>query len=541
MLLAALLFALFPAVPQGTETCIEQVTSLPLFGERPVAVGDELYILGTLNSGVWRIARAQGDGWDLLPGVFDGELFSLAETALGLVAAGDFQSVDGAPAAGVAVQAGGTWLPLGAGFDPPYSVRALEVQAGELFAAGEFASSAGAPLSNIARWDGTFWRTLGGGLNAPATSIASFNGLLFVGGSFTSAGGQALTNVAAWNGTAFEAGANGSVPPVFDFALSQPPQQQLLAAAGGVYELDGGTWRQLGLLEGFTSISARAVGFADGVPVASGPWLTFCLSQGYTPCAALGRYDGTSWSLQFFDEFGPDIDELAIADTGAGALLSGLCLPNGECSILRMGDQTILSGTSPVASAWYEDRVVELDLGCLDPALGGNVRIDGAASYPVQFPVGELPNFVLPAEALLPGHHALVFEQGTEVTEPRTYTVLPRLTALSFQLFGPSVQFDVVAATDQGSVVYLYSSVLQDTSVPFAGVFGFLGLDLASLKVIGIKELAGGVFKPPGGPTLTVTYPAGTIPPGTSVRVQALVIEAPDLAALTNVEQLELL
>jgi hypothetical protein len=160
------------------------------------------------------VARWDGGNWSLLTNPWDaGEsVLALAVGNLGsgsaLYAGGDFVSVGGVWANGIAQWNGSAWSPLGSGmnyvWEPP--VQALTIlddgTGPALYAGGTFSTAGGAAASNIARWDGTQWAALGSGVNAAVFALAPYdhgNGpALFAGGSFTSAGGAPSNHIAEW-------------------------------------------------------------------------------------------------------------------------------------------------------------------------------------------------------------------------------------------------------------------------------------------------------------------------------------------------------
>ncbi len=139
-----------------------------------------------------------------------------------LVASGEFDSINGQPAANLARFDGVSWSPM-----PGLAqVATLVVLAnGDLLAGGQFDFAVGNPqvLNSIARWNGTGWSPIGGGVTYTLAithpgivySLQELpDGDLLVGGYFDHAGGTALSWLARWNGSSwssFGSGPNGSV------------------------------------------------------------------------------------------------------------------------------------------------------------------------------------------------------------------------------------------------------------------------------------------------------------------------------------------
>ncbi|MFY9340886.1 MAG: hypothetical protein WAT39_00260, partial [Planctomycetota bacterium] len=140
-----------------------------------------------------------GSAWvDLAGGGYtDGAVQSLAVTAAGaVVAAGEFQLLDGAVCDGLGHWDGTAWSTFGfAG--RAYSL--LPLANGDLVVGGSFGLSTPAGLAvNVARWDGTDWWPLGGGLNDAVRCLApAANGDVLAAGDF---GTGAFGRVARWDG-----------------------------------------------------------------------------------------------------------------------------------------------------------------------------------------------------------------------------------------------------------------------------------------------------------------------------------------------------
>lgn len=160
-----------------------------------------------------------------------------------LVAGGWFSVAGGATALNIARWDGGTWSPLGSGFN--IFVNALTVlPSGDLIAGGAFGNAGAVVASRVARWDGNVWSPLGAGVSVPMIGVqdrvwavmAMPDGTVVVGGEFATAGGAPALGVARWNGSTwstFGSGLNGSPE---DFALMPNGQ---LAMVGG-FSVAGG-------------------------------------------------------------------------------------------------------------------------------------------------------------------------------------------------------------------------------------------------------------------------------------------------------------
>lgn len=85
------------------------------------------------------------------------------------------------------------------------TVRALDIQRGNLFIGGSFANiSTDTDMSYIAEFDGTTFTALGTGMDAAVYSVLCHSdGSVYAGGAFTTASGTAMARVAQWTGTAW--------------------------------------------------------------------------------------------------------------------------------------------------------------------------------------------------------------------------------------------------------------------------------------------------------------------------------------------------
>ncbi|HEX6943543.1 MAG TPA: hypothetical protein VF128_11490 [Gemmatimonadaceae bacterium] len=136
---------------------------------------------------------------------------------------------------GVVQWDGTTWQQLGGpgglGGLPGY-VYALTNYNGELIAGGNFASIGGVLANGIARWNGSAWSPLGTGTTGSVNAMAIFSGLLYIGGTFTNVGGVAVGNMAAWNGSTWlsTAAFNGTIEALGVRTGLSITQSQLFAA-----------------------------------------------------------------------------------------------------------------------------------------------------------------------------------------------------------------------------------------------------------------------------------------------------------------------
>jgi hypothetical protein len=174
------------------------------------------------NTATWsKIGNGTGPRRESFPGT----IYALAVAGNSLYVGGDFDTIDGVKAEGIARYNLSTnqWSPLGRGVgysdddtDPDYPlqrgiVRAITVAAdGKVYVGGEFSHAGNANnvlVNSVAAWNpsSSQWSALGGGLlddfDFPATAYAlTVSGnTVYVGGDFTRAGGQNIGLIARWN------------------------------------------------------------------------------------------------------------------------------------------------------------------------------------------------------------------------------------------------------------------------------------------------------------------------------------------------------
>jgi trimeric autotransporter adhesin len=172
-----------------------------------------------------RIARWDGTAWSEVGGGLDANSFvydlqvydedGAGPKAAALFVAGSFETAGGQAIPTLARWDGQSWSAVG--FAPDGGVIALCLYdpdgAGPkgtlLCAGGQFASIGGVPASGVATWDGSKWSALGKGLIGSVESLCVVDHggapVLVTGGSITKAGDTPVKNVASWNGSGWSA------------------------------------------------------------------------------------------------------------------------------------------------------------------------------------------------------------------------------------------------------------------------------------------------------------------------------------------------
>lgn len=182
-----------------------------------------------------------GTSWSTI-GSSDGEVDALIEWGGKLIAAGDFTTIDGVPAHGIASWDGSSWSAMGAGF-PSQHVRALEAFGDTLHAAGDLPG-----FGHVARWDGEQWTALG--LAAPGPVSAMHAG---IDGLYVCAHAESVASILRWEGNEwFDTGASGEGSVLGDRIA------RLLATFGDPPTLQGFNGEQWTPLKGSLAFEASA-------------------------------------------------------------------------------------------------------------------------------------------------------------------------------------------------------------------------------------------------------------------------------------------
>ena len=239
-----------------------------------------------------------------------GSVKAIVVSGSNLYAGGAFAKAGSVLTSGIARWNGASWSALPVGGNGAQSqfqfvratVNALALSGSTLYAGGDFASISGVPASGVAAWNGTTWRAFGAGISVgggrAVQALAVFAGKLFAGGTFTDAGGQA--GIAQWNGSAWSAVGAGLTGSVNAFAVS-PGGVVVGGLFGGsgttmlnsIGMWTGGAWTGFGLGAssgpGSGYLTTLAAGgrdlYAGGVFSTAGP----------TPVSNLAHFNGSRW------------------------------------------------------------------------------------------------------------------------------------------------------------------------------------------------------------------------------------------------------
>jgi hypothetical protein len=172
------------------------------FDSRLLAGGDFTSIAGVAADG---IAAWDGITWQPLPPIGGSvQTFAIYENTLyAALYRRSGQQIDGA----VMRWTGSVWEVVGAAFNAP--VYALCVHDGSLIAAGAFTEVGGLTANRVARLSGSAWEAVGGGVNSYVTAMGSHGGDLIASGAFNSAEGEPAVFIARWDGVRWQSMAEG--------------------------------------------------------------------------------------------------------------------------------------------------------------------------------------------------------------------------------------------------------------------------------------------------------------------------------------------
>ncbi len=328
------------------------------------------------------IARWNGTSWQALGNgtqstyidVFAG-VNALAETATGVVAAGQFDVAGGVPAFKVAQWNGTAWSAMGGGIEQlgplgaPSSVFALQRTAsGELFAAGNFTSIGGRDGIGLARWNGSNWTPLRAvGIGGATTALhRTPAGDVYLGGSFRDIDGVACNGIARRVGTGWQPLGSGiadpfGTGPVVSLIRSLPSGEVVVGgvfpSAGGVPAAglavwNGTSWGTLGsglanTVGGFPAVQALHVAVNGELYVAG----SFDLAGG-VPVEGVARWDGSQWSAVAAGLGAASLSAVTTAPTGevyvAGNFITGFFQTSQIVVVSGATSSTIATPDGPV-------------------------------------------------------------------------------------------------------------------------------------------------------------------------------------------------
>ena len=303
-----------------------------------------------------RVARWDGSSWMGIGGVgLDGFVHALAvsdhDGEPALYVGGEFTTVGGTAATGIARWDGASWSPLGDGLSSSYpagtggietvlAVTTWDDGSGEaLYVGGDFDHAGSVAMNHVAKWDGATWSGLGSGMTGGFAEVGAFavyddgsGEALYAAGAFDGAGGLAAKCIAKWNGSSWSPLGSGMTyngcctGTVQDLAVYDDGTGPALYA-GGVFTIAGGvpanriakwngsSWSALG--SGMTGSGVRALGVFD---VGGGPAVfaggSFATAGGVA-ANNVAKWTGSGW-VPLAGGLSPSVAALAVFDDGTG-------------------------------------------------------------------------------------------------------------------------------------------------------------------------------------------------------------------------------
>ncbi|MBL8887534.1 MAG: immunoglobulin domain-containing protein [Phycisphaerales bacterium] len=244
------------------------------------------------SSGVFRL---EGSAWKRLGLAFNGDVRTLGVHNGVLYAGGNFQSVGGTNAIGMARWNTESWSPVGAG---AASVKSLLSFGGVLFASVQDGTFDGAVKGTVICWDGAKWFAPPFSLlGAPRKLEAFGNNLILAGDFFSEAvSTKTLNGIAKWNGESISQFGEGCGAPLNVVAARNG------IVYGGEYtsnnpvahitRWDGLKWELLLPVHGGLSVvpQVRTITFNDSSLFFGGRFL----KAGSTPVDSVAEWDGVN-------------------------------------------------------------------------------------------------------------------------------------------------------------------------------------------------------------------------------------------------------
>lgn len=197
---------------------------------------------------------------------------------------GEFSSVQGLPANGIAKWDGTSWSALGSGIIG--DIRSIVVSGSNIYVGGDFNSPVSDGLArNVAKWNGTTWTRLNNGLGGGThivNSVFIYNNELYATGGYNTADGSPTTGTAKWDGTAWVAVGTGA--PMGNHAVVK--DGIVYIGTVGVMTWDGTTWSTMSGITG----TVKSIAFSGSDMYVGG---SPNIGSGSINVA---KWNGTAWS-----------------------------------------------------------------------------------------------------------------------------------------------------------------------------------------------------------------------------------------------------
>jgi len=323
------------------------------------------------------LARWDGTAWQAFGGVtstgtYD-SVWALSILDGALLVGGRFTEFDGLPAKGCVLWDGVSWDTMNGGVQSLANVAGGALGAveflGDRYVFGSFLSTEdGRHAARLVRWNGVGWSDAPGmsshGLLGNASGLTMWNGDPVVWGYFTAAGTTLTPGIARWTGSQWESLA---VTGFDDNVLAMAEWNGLLVAGGEFTSVDGVPCRHVAVYDGVSwsepgggvNADVKALLSHDGLLYAGGAMT----EAGGTGVSGLATWNGTSWS-----------------DSGGGVNGSVLALAahdaGGPAPVLAVGGAFNAAGGTPAANLALWDGA-----SWVEPGGGADGPVHALASY----------------------------------------------------------------------------------------------------------------------------------------------------------------
>ena len=257
---------------------------------------DKLIAAGALPAGC-------NDGWDttFTTNGADDQINAVVSDGLGnIYIGGEFSSIQGIPAKGIAKWNGTAWSALGSGING--RINAIAVSGNDVYVGGSFNVAVSDGMArNVAKWDGTAWTRMGNGLGGGThvvRSVAVYGGNVYIGGSFNTADGSPASGIVKWDGSAYSALpiAAGEIRSLVVSGGALYAGGFVAVTAGpsvGIVKWDGSSWTELGTA---ANTNVTSITFSGSDMYVGGSIILTGQQNSH-----VAKFDGTTWTrLGFF-------------------------------------------------------------------------------------------------------------------------------------------------------------------------------------------------------------------------------------------------
>lgn len=186
----------------------------------------------------------------------------------GLLIAGDYETIGGVTASGIAHFKNSVVNEFAGGISGAYnsqggsssilSVNCILVDGQDVYIGGTFLNAGGRLVNNIARWDGKQWNDMSGGLTFSSQSSAAsvsvikkmWDGRIIVGGYFDRAGADKAASLAIWDGKSWDVLIKPDSTDELPFVQDIEFEKETIFVGGGFKTIGGKYKRNIAYWDG---------------------------------------------------------------------------------------------------------------------------------------------------------------------------------------------------------------------------------------------------------------------------------------------------